>query len=295
MQVFLTGATGFIGSRIVPELIAAGHRVTGLARSDAGARTLAAAGADAHRGALEDPATLAAGAALADAVIHTAFDHDFTDAVARQEKERRALQAMGAELAGSGRPLIVTSGTGFGSPGPGAVATEDVVDRNNFSPRVTEVVGEDLAARGVSLAVVRLPQVHDVAKQGLITPLIAMYREKGVAAYVGDGSNRWPAAHVTDVARLYRLALDRHEAGARYHAVAEEGVAVRVIAEVLGAGMGLPVRSVAPDEARIMLGWLARFVQADLPASGAWTRLRLGWEPAGPDLLSDLRAMEHPT
>ena len=294
MRVFLTGATGFIGSRIIPELIAAGHHVIGLARSEASARVLKAAGVEAHRGTLEEPETLSAGAALADAVIHTAFDHTFTDFTARMEKERRVLQAMGAELAGSDRPFIITSGTGMGSPMPGAIATEDVIDRNNFNPRiVSELVSEELSARGVSVAVVRLPQVHDTKKQGLITPLIAIYREKGVAAYVGDGANRWPAAHVTDVARLYRLALDHHEPGARYHAVAEEGIAVRVIAETLGAGLGLPVRSVTAEEARDKLDWMARFADADLPASSAWTRRHLGWEPVGPDLLSDLRAMDY--
>ena len=210
------------------------------------------------------------------------------------EKERRVLQAMGAELAGSDRPFIITSGTGMGSPRPGAIATEDVINRNNFNPRiVSELVGEELAAKGVSVAVVRLPQVHNTEKQGLITPLIAIYREKGAAVYVGDGTNRWPAAHVTDVACLYRLALDRHEPGARYHAVAEEGIAVRVIAEALGTGLGLPVRSVTAEEAKDKLDWMARFADADLPASSAWTRRHLGWDPVGPDLLSDLQAMNY--
>jgi len=231
--------------------------------------------------------------ALADAVIHTAFDHTFTDFTARMEKERRVLEAMGAELAGSDRPFIITSGTGMGSPTPGALATEDVIDRDNFNPRiVSERVGEELAAKGVSVAVVRLPQVHDTAKQGLITPLIAIYRDKGVAACVGDGANRWPAAHVTDVALLYRLALDRHQSGARYHAVAEEGISVRAIAEVLAARLSLPVRSVAPDAAEDTLGWMARFAQVDLPASSAWNRRHLGWTPVGPDLLTDLRALD---
>ncbi|MBV9749942.1 MAG: NAD-dependent epimerase/dehydratase family protein, partial [Acetobacteraceae bacterium] len=203
MRVFLTGATGFIGSRIVPELIGAGHQVLGLTRSDAGARWLQQAGAEAHRGTLEDPDSLASGAAQADAVIHTAFDHDFANFVANCEKDRRVIEAMGAVLAGSDRPLIITSGTGIGSPGPGRAATENVVDWGHPLPRVaTERAGADQAARGVSVAVMRLPQVHDTVKQGLITPAVAIAREKGVSAYVGDGANRWPAAHVTDVARL---------------------------------------------------------------------------------------------
>ena len=296
MRVFLTGATGFIGSRIVPELISRGHHVVGLTRSEAGARLLEAAGAEVHRGTLEDPETLSSGASAADAVIHTAFDHTFTDFKDRMEKEKRALHAMGAELAGSDRPFIITSGTGMGSSKSGAMATEDVFDRDNFNPRVvSELVGEELSAKGVSVAVVRLPQVHDTEKQGLITPLIAIYRKKGVVSYVGDGTNRWPAAHVTDVARLYGLALDRHEPGARYHAVAEEGVAVRAIADVLGAGLGLPVQSVAPEEAEDKLEWMARFAQVDLLASSAWTRQNLHWEPVGPDLLTDLRAMNYAT
>ena len=293
MRVFLTGATGFIGSRIVPELIGAGHEVVGLARSDVGARALEAAGAKAHRGTLEEPATLAAGAALADAVIHTAFDHNFTDVTGRMEKERRALQAMGAELAGSDRPLLISSGTGMGSPTLGAMATEDVFDRHNFNPRVvSEIVGEELLAKNVSVAVVRLPQVHDMVKQGLITPLIGIFCHKGAATYVGDGANRWPAAHVTDVARLYRLALERHTAGVRYHAVAEEGVVVRMIIEVLGERLRLPVRSVTSEQAKDSLDWMAQFVQVDLPASSSWTRRRLNWEPTGPTLLTDLGHLE---
>ena len=216
MHVFLTGATGFIGSRIVPELIEAGHRVLGLTRSDAGARWLEAAGAEVHRGSLEDPDSLARGAAEADAVIHTAFDHDFSNFVANCEKDGRVIAAMGAALAGSDRPLIITSGTGIGSPGPGRPAIEDAVDWDHPIPRIaTERAGAEMAARGVSVAVVRLPQVHDTLKQGLITPAVAVARAKEVSAYVGDGGNRWPAAHVTDVARLYRLALERHAAGAR--------------------------------------------------------------------------------
>ncbi len=294
MRVFLTGATGFIGSRIVPELLAAGHQVLGLTRSDAGARWLEQAGAEAHRGTLGEPATLARGAERADAVIHTAFDHDFANFVANCDKDRRVIEVMGEALAGSDRPLIITSGTGMGSAEPGRTATEDVVDWDSPVPRIaSERAGAEAAARGVSVAVVRLPQVHDTVKQGLITPAIEAAREKGVSAYVGEGANRWPAAHVTDVARLYRLALERHRAGARYHAVAEEGVPVRRIAEVVGAGLGVPVVSLSPEQAAEHFGWLAPFAMFDLPASGAWTARQLGWTPTGPDLITDLEAMDY--
>jgi nucleoside-diphosphate-sugar epimerase len=294
VRVFLTGATGFIGSRIVLELIGAGHRVLGLTRSDAGARWLEEAGAEAHLGDLGHPETLAAGAARADAVIHTAFDHEFSRFLANCEKDQRVIEAMGAVLAGSGRPLLITSGTGMGSPGPGRPAIEQVFDRDNPNPRrLSELTGAALAERDVSVAAVRLPQVHDKAKQGLITPLIEIARAKGVSAYVGDGADRWPGAHVTDVARLYRLALERHEPGARWHAVAEEGVPVREIAEVIGAGLGVPVVSLSADEAPAHFGWLGAFVGMDLPASSAWTRERLGWEPTGPGLIQDLRNMDY--
>ena len=294
MRVFLTGATGFIGSRIVPELIDAGHRVLGLTRSDAGARWLEQAGAEAHRGTLEEPDSLASGAAQADAVIHTAFDHDFSRFVANCEKDRRVIEAMAGALAGSDRPLIITSGTGMGSPTPGELATEGVFDRGNPNPRrLSELTGEEAAKRGVSVAVVRLPQVHDTAKQGLISPAIEIARQKGVSAYVGEGDNRWPAAHLVDVARLFRLALDKHEAGARWHAVAEEGVPVREIAETIGAGLGVPVRSLSPDEAVEHFGWLAPFAGMDLPASSALTRDRLGWAPTGPGIIEDLRNMNY--
>jgi nucleoside-diphosphate-sugar epimerase len=294
MRVFLTGATGFIGSRIVPELIGAGHRVLGLTRTDEGARWLESAGAEVFRGTLEDPDGLARGAAEADAVIHTAFDHDFSRFVANCEKDSRVIAAIGNALAGSDRPFLITSGTGMGSSGPGHPATEDVVDWNNPNPRIaSERAGAALIDKGVSVAVVRLPQVHDPVKQGLITPLVQVAREKGVSAYVGDGGNRWPAAHVTDVARLYRLALERHETGARWHAVDEEGVPVRDIAEALGAGLGVPVVSLSPEEAKEHFGWLGLFAGFDLPASSRWTRETLGWAPTGPSLLSDLRAMSY--
>lgn len=296
MRVFLTGATGFIGSHIVPELVAAGHHVVGLTRSDEGARWLDEAGAEAWRGTLEDPCSLAQGAEKADAVIHTAFDHDFSRFAENCDKDRRAIEAMAGALAGSDRPLIITSGVGLGSPGAGQPAVEQAVDWDHPNPRVaSERAGVEAGALGVSVAVVRLPQVHDTRKQGLISPLIELARRKGVSAYVGEGANRWSAAHVSDVARLYRLALEHHEAGARWHAVDEEGVLMRAIAEIVGEGLGIPVRSLPPEEAADHFGWLAMFARLDLPASSAWTRGQLGWQPTGPSLAEDLRAMDYET
>ena len=294
MRVFLTGATGFIGSRVTRELVAAGHAVLGLTRSDEGARSLAAAGAEVHRGTLEDPDSLRAGAAEADAVIHTAFDHDFSRFAENCEKDRRAITAMGEALAGSRRLMVITSGTGLGAPGPGQPALERVFDAAHPIPRIaSERAGMALTERGVAVAVVRLPQVHDTERQGLVTPLVAVARAKGASAYVGDGANRWPAAHDDDVARLYRLALEANEPGARYHAVAEEGVAVRLIAETVAAGLGVPAVSVAPEKAAEQFGWLAPFAGMDLVANSNWTRERLDWQPTGPGLLADLRAMTY--
>ena len=294
MRVFLTGATGFIGSALIPELLGAGHQVLGLARSDAGARSLAAAGAEMHRGSLEDLESLRSGAAKADGVIHTAFDHDFSNFLANCEKDRRAIEALGTTLKGSDRPLLITSGTGMGSAGPDRPATEDVFNPSHPNPRVaSEMAGAAMLDTGVNVSVMRLPQVHDTVKQGLITPAIAVAREKGVSAYVGDGGNRWPAAHVLDVARLYRLALEKREAGARYHAVAEEGIPVRDIAEIIGRGLKVPVVAMSPEEAAGHFGWLAAFAGLDLPASSARTRERLGWHPTGPGLIADLEQMDY--
>lgn len=296
MRVFLTGATGFIGSRILTELLDAGHQVLGMTRSDAGAKTLADAGAEIHRGQLEDLDSLREGAAWADAVIHTAFDHDFSHFVANCEKDRQAILALGSALAGSRRLLLITSGTGMGSAGPGLAATEDVLNLEHPNPRTaSERAGQELLEKGVAVSVVRLPQVHDTTRQGLITPFVQISRQKGVAAYVGDGLNRWPAAHVLDVARLYRLALERNDPGARYHAVAEAGIPVRQIAKVVGAGLNVPVKSIRPDEAMGHFGWLGAFASLDLLASSAWTREELGWQPTGPGLIEDLEHMDYAT
>jgi nucleoside-diphosphate-sugar epimerase len=293
MRVFVTGATGFIGSLVVKDLIAAGHQVVGLCRSDDKAPALAASGAEVYRGSIADPDSLKEGAARSDGVIHLAFNHDFSRFVQNCEDDRAVIGALGSVLAGSGRPLIVTSGTGIANTVPGEPAKEDnpVVGSKVHPRAATEEAAAAVAAAGVNVSVVRLPQVHDPVKQGLITPAIAMYREKGVCAYVGDGQNRWPSAHVLDVARLYRLAVERAEPNAKYHAVAEEGVPVRDIAEAIATRLNLPARSVAPEEAPAYFGWLAMFAGLDMPASSAQTRRKLGWEPTGPGLIADLERL----
>lgn len=291
MRVFLTGATGFIGSHIVPELLAAGHSVLGLTRSDAGAAALRAAGAEAHRGSLDAPETLAAGAAASDAVIHCAFDHDFANFVANCEKDRRVIAAMGEALQGSDRPLLITSGVGMGDAHDGQPAREDYFDRTSQHPRAaSELAGAALLEAGVNVQVVRLPQVHDTRKQGLITPYIDLCRQKGRVAYVGAGANRWSAAHVLDVAKLYVLALDANRRSARYHAVAEEGVPMRDIAETIAARLGLPAVSLTPDEVPEHFGWMTMFANLDMIASSAWTRQQLDWQPKGPRLIEDLKS-----
>jgi nucleoside-diphosphate-sugar epimerase len=294
MRVFLTGATGFIGSHIVPELHARGHQVLGLARSDAGAQALEAAGAEVHRGTLEEPGTLARGAAIADAVIHCAFEHNFEAFVANTKKDARNIAVMAEALEGTHKPILLTSGVGIGTPLAGGPATEDILNPQHANPRIaTELAGAALIARRIDVRTVRLPQVHDATKAGLITPLIAEARRAGAVAYLGNGQTRWSAAHVSDVAKLYVMALERGEPGARYHASVEEGVTARAIAEAIGAGAGLPVRSVAADEVDRFFGWMAPFAGLDMRASSAWTRARLGWEPTGADLLTDLAAMDY--
>ncbi|TMV93636.1 SDR family oxidoreductase [Thioclava sp. BHET1] len=296
MRVFLTGATGFIGARIVPELQARGHQVIGMTRSETGAAALRAAGAEVHMATLEDPASVAAGAERADAVIHTAFDHSFENFVANCEKDGRVLQALGDALKGSDRPLLITSGTGIGDPGDGTPAREDVTDLHYPIPRViSEVVANRLLDAGVNVAVMRLPQVHDTQRQGLISPYIEIAHQQGAVAMPGDGMNRWAAAHVDDVAALYAMAFDRGVPGARYHAVAEEGVRICDIAEVIAERLNLPLIKLAPEDIDAHFGWMAGIVGIDMPASSARTRAELGWTPQGPDLLGDLAAMDYGT
>jgi nucleoside-diphosphate-sugar epimerase len=294
MRIFLTGATGFIGSAVLPELLKAGHQVIGMTRSDEGAQALVAAGAEVHRGTLEDLASIRSGAAKADAVIHTAFDHDFSKFLENCEKDRRVIGALGSALKGSDRPLLITSGTGMGGGKHGQPATEDVFDTSHPNPRVaSELAGNELLDAGVNVSVMRLPQVHNTVKQGLISPLVEIAREKGVAAYVGEGRNRWPAGHLSDVAHLYRLAIENKEPGARYNAVGEEGVEARAIAEALARGLKLPAVSVSPKRAAEHFGWMGMFVGMDMPASSAQTQAKLGWHPNGPKLIADLDAMRY--
>jgi nucleoside-diphosphate-sugar epimerase len=285
MRIFVTGATGFIGSALVRELMDAGHHVRGLTRSEAGGHALVAAGAEAHFGTLEDLDSLRTGAADVDGVIHTAFIHDFSKFDANAAIDRRAIEALGDALAGSDRRLLVTSGTGLLTPG--RLATEADPADPHF-PRQSESAGASVASRGVPVSVVRLPQVHDRHKHGLVSYAIAVAREKGVSAYVSDGLNRWPAVHRLDCARLYRLAIETSSPEARYHAVAEEGVPVKAIAEAIGRGLHVPVVSLSADQALAHFGWLGSFVGADVPASSDLTRQRLGWRPTHAGLLDDL-------
>jgi nucleoside-diphosphate-sugar epimerase len=290
MRVFVTGATGFIGSAIVQELSNAGHQVLGLARSDAAAKSLATAGVKVHRGDLEDLESLRSGVAMSDGVIHCAFNHDFSKYAANCEADRHAIEALGSALVGSDRPLIVTSGTGVVLT-PGRLATEEDAPSSSSAgiPRsASEEAAASMVSRGVRASVVRLPQVHDRVKQGLITYLIAVAREKGISAFVGNGLNRWPAVHLLDTVHLYRLALEKGSAGARFHAVAEEGVPLREIAEVIGRRLNVPVVAKSPEEAADHFGWLGFFVGFDAPASSAQTQERLGWRPTQTGLISDL-------
>jgi nucleoside-diphosphate-sugar epimerase len=288
MRVFITGASGFIGTAIVQELVGAGHQVLGLARSDASAKSLVALGAQVHQGNLDDLESLRSGAAKSDAVIHCAFNHDFSQYQANCEADRRVIEAMGSVLIGSDRPFVVSAGVGVDTPGRAATENDACMPSSILPRSASEEAALSLAERGVRASVVRLPQVHNLDMQGLITLLVIIAREKRVSAYVGDGANRWPAAHRLDVGHLYTLALEKGSAGARYHAIAEEGVPLRQIAEVIGRRLKLPVVSKSPEEAADHFGWMGFMVGRDGVASSAITRERLGWRPTGPSLIADL-------
>jgi nucleoside-diphosphate-sugar epimerase len=294
MRVFVTGATGFIGTELIKELIEVGHQVRGLTRSDAGVEQLKAVGAEVHRGDLTDLDSLRSGAKGMDVVVHLAFSHDFSKFAQNAEDEKNAIEALGSVLE-PGKLFVVTSGVGLTSGAPGHVRTEkDLPVESPAIPRRPEQAAQAVAEKGVHVAIVRLPQVHDTRKQGLVPLLTQMAREKGVSAYVGDGANRWAAAPLKDVAHLYRLAVEKTGPGVTvYNAVQEEGVSAREIAETIGKGLKVPAVSITPEKAGEHFGWFAHFAVLDMPASSEWTRKALGWEPTGPGLIEDLTNMKY--
>lgn len=290
MKVFVTGATGYIGSALIQELIGAGHQVLGLARSEETAQKLTAIGVEVHRGSLTDLDSLRRGAAASDGVIHTAYNHDFSAYATAGETDRQAVEALGSALIGSNRPFVITSGVTVLTPGRIAIET-DPLDANAASaPRIpSEEVMEVLATQGVRTSVVRLaPSVHGEGDYGFVPTLISIARDKGVSAYIGDGANRWPAVHRLDAVRLFRLALEKGTPGAKYHGVADEGIAVRDIATIIGQHLHLPIVSKAADEAADHFGWIGAFLSVDCPASSALTQQQLGWHPSQPSLVADL-------
>jgi nucleoside-diphosphate-sugar epimerase len=294
MRVFVTGATGFIGTELVKELIEVGHQVRGLTRSDAGVEQLKAVGAEVHRGDLTDLDSLRSGAMGMDVVVHLAFSHDFSKFAQNAADEIKAIEALGSVME-PGKLFVVTSGVGLTSGEPGHVRTErDPPVDSPAIPRKPERAAQAVAERGVHVAIVRLPQVHDTRKQGLVPQLTQTAREKGVSAYVGDGANRWAAAPLKDVAHLYRLAVEKTGPGVTvYNAVQEEGVSAREIAETIGKGLKVPAVSIAPEKAGEHFGWFAPFAALDMPATSEWTRKTLGWVPTGPGLIEDLRNMNY--
>ena len=310
MRVFVTGASGWIGSAVVPELIGAGHQVAGLARSDASAAALTAAGAQVHRGTLDDLDSLRSAAAASDGVIHLAFKHDIAfsgDFQGAADADRRAVETFGEALAGSDRPFVLASGTLGLAPGrvaterdgrgPGSAATSLIGGAQ--TRRATAEMTLSFASRGVRSSVVRLPPtVHGEGDNGFMAALVGIARDKGVSGYIGDGSNRWPAVHRLDAAHLFRLALEKAPAGSVLHAIADEGVPIRAIAEVIGRHLDLPVVAISPADAAEHFSWLAGFLAVDSPASSALTRELLGWQPTHPGLLDDLdkgHYFDHPS
>ncbi|QDK77423.1 SDR family oxidoreductase [Spirosoma sp. KCTC 42546] len=288
MKVFVTGATGFVGSALVQELMGAGHQVVGLARSESAAKALTAVGADVHRGDLEDLDSLRSGATESDGVIHAGFIHDFTRFKEVCELDRLAIEAIGEALVGSDRPFIVTSGTALVSPG--RLGTEDIIPTPGVHPRLSEEAADAVAARGVRVSVIRLsPSVHGEGDHhGFVPMLINIAREQGVSGYIGDGLNRWNAVHRLDAVHLYRLALENAATGARFHAVAEESIAFKTIAETIGKHLNIPVVSIAPETAAANFGWFTGFAGLDCPASSKLTQERLNWHPAQSTLLADM-------
>ena len=294
MRVFVTGATGFIGSELIAELIEAGHQVRGLTRSDAGAEQLKKAGAEVHYGDIQDLDSLCRGAKGMDAVVNLAFDHDMSKFEENAQNEVKAIEALGAAL-DPGKLLLVTSGVAITTGGPGHLRKEtDPPMESDAIPRKSEQAARAVAEKGVNVGILRMSQVHDTHKQGLVTYLIQIAREKGISAYVGDGAFRWSAAPVKDVAHLYRLALEKTGSGVTtYHAVQEEGVSLRDVAEAIGRGLNVPIVSIPAEEAREHFGMFAHFATLDMPASSEWTRETLGWKPSGPSMIEDLTNIKY--
>lgn len=290
MRIFVTGATGFVGSAVVDELLAAGHKVLGLARNGEKADALKHRGADVLHGDLSDLACLAEGAGDCDAVIHTAFNHDFSRFAENCEMDARAIEAMGQALDGTARPLVATAGVAMlASPGPVATEQDAPIPPSAAYPRRSEAAVAALAARGIRASAVRLaPSVHGPGDHGFVPQLVQVAREKGVSAYIRGGLNRWSAVHRLDAARMFRLAVEANAIDARFHAVADEGIPLRDIAALIGRRLGVPVVDISPDEAREHFGWFAAFASMDAPASSAWTRQCVGWSPDRPGLLGDL-------
>jgi nucleoside-diphosphate-sugar epimerase len=293
MRIFVTGAPGFIGSALVPELIQAGHTVLGLTRSEAGAEKLRALGAEVLHGNIEDLDSLRKGAADCEGVIHLAFNHDFSRFEQNVLDDGAAITAIGEVLLGSNRPLVITSGTAIAANVDGKPSTEESPVSFHNPRAASESVAKELTSRGVNTSIMRLSQIHDTHKQGLVPYVLAVSREKKVSAYIGDGNNRWPACHVSDTARLYRLAFDKAEPGSIYHAVDEEGVTMKAIAEAHARGLNVPLISIKPEEVQAHFGWLAMFATLDMPSSSHITQRKLNWKPTGPGLIDDLDAMDY--